>query len=792
MLCVAAGIAWPQAARDRYGDPLPAGAIARLGKVRFQHDADGICTALAPLPDGKRLVSVQHSKGNGKATWHLWDADGRPHFEAVLENRYVVSVAITSDGERLAFLTRPPEVRDPEGAKAEMLVEIWDLGARKQREKIPLGAGHKAAAILMPNRDTILAVVSADRVVEIRDVRKDAVVRSWKNDWARDLAASPDGRWLADCYNVWDAATGKRFEATKDRWARAPYEPRVQGGRQEGNTRIAWVDLGTLWLVDDKAERELKTGDNSRFTAAALAPDGKTVLAATDTGAIRRWDFASGEEIVDADRHHGPAGGVALSPGARFAAVADGRQAAGIRLWDVRAGKVVLEAPTGPYFDFDFAPDGTFAYVTNQQAFVLSPGAARPREFARPTHHQTYDMRFSPDGKTLYLNTADGVNRWRVADGKMLPVTDAFMKWSRGIDFSPDGKTVIIGNVCIDAVTGKKTGEVAPGADERARREDSWIASQLTSQSRLLVNHAFHSEACLLQLPTQKVLHRWQWDCEFSDRHCGNSPSNTGALAVLPHGQAAVLVPDGGRGVLLKTDNIRRRANLLQVIDLATGGVRHEFDPHQGKYVHIYLSADGRYLATTGRDGAVLIWDLYGQPSGTPPSVEDCWASLTGTAGPDVHRALCTLVQRPEDAVRFLQTKLPPAGPAPDVSIVRRLIVGLESTDFRQRQAATAELQKLHRLAGAELRLARPKASSLEAGRRIDHLLSLCETDTADQVRVRRILEALEMMQHPAGIGLLEALSRGAGGVFPTPEARAALDRIERHRVGTAPAQAQK
>src|SRR6516164_8909855 len=50
---------------DRYGDPLPSGAVARLGTVRYRFGGHGA----AFLPDGRTVVSVR--EGNAIT---LWDA----------------------------------------------------------------------------------------------------------------------------------------------------------------------------------------------------------------------------------------------------------------------------------------------------------------------------------------------------------------------------------------------------------------------------------------------------------------------------------------------------------------------------------------------------------------------------------------------------------------------------------------------------------------------------------------------------------------------------------------------
>src|SRR5438552_3930152 len=138
--------------------------------------------------------------------------------------------------------------------------------------------------------------------------------------------------------------------------------------------------------------------------------------------------------------------------------------------------------------------------------------------------------------------------------------------------------------------------------------------------------------------------------------------------------------------------------------------------------------------------------------------LEECWDKLGGDVE-IAYRTVGKLRAVPEQAVALLRGRLKPA-PMADAQRIAQLIADLENKEFKSRELATKELEKLGEVAAPALHKALGGKLALEVRRRLELLLEKLEGASlpAETLRQVRAVEALEGIGGAEARRVLEAL----------------------------------
>jgi len=155
------------------------------------------------------------------------------------------------------------------------------------------------------------------------------------------------------------------------------------------------------------------------------------------------------------------------------------------------------------------------------------------------------------------------------------------------------------------------------------------------------------------------------------------------------------------------------------------------------------------------------------------------WHTLNEQDAAKAHAAIRVLAGDPAKSVAFLRDLVEPAS-GPDAKKLEKLIADLGNPKFTVREKAHKELDRLGDAAAPALRKAVESNASAEVRKAAKKLVDNMGVQplTHDQLRLVRVVEVLEHAGTPEAIELLKKLAGGATGLIPTPQAQAALDRL--------------
>jgi RNA polymerase sigma factor (sigma-70 family) len=797
-------------AADRYGDPLPRGALKRLGTTRFR-PGDRVNGA-AFSPDGKTLALA--------SDWvlGLWDvATGREVRRLADHTASFESVAFAPDGKtvaaacyagvRLWEVSTGRELRQyrgiegavwglafsPDGKtltarsddnKGKYVILLWDVTTGEPLRRL---TGHDDAiqSIAFSPNGEMLASSGNDRTVRLWQVatgrelhRLQGAKLEGSAGWIWSVAFSPDGKLLASVHgdetiHDWDPRTGKQvrqFEARQCSSAAFSADGKILvTGGWDGSVRLWEVATG-------KEMRKMVGRGEPNACWVALSPDGKRVVSWDSTNTVRLWDTATGKELRPFDGHLAQVVKLHLSTDGRQL-TSWGREGA-IRLWDVATGNSRTVVAFARWLTEDagvaFSWDGKLLAIGSYDKTIRVWETATGKELHRLTGHDrpVLAVAFAPDGRTLVSWADDGTIRfWDLATAKEQRRLTAQGKEPCFLAFSPDGRVV----ACADKSSTVYFREVATGKELRRLEMQT---SPVDYRPAILL---FSPDGKLLATArsTDPAIRLWDVASGAQVRRLEQPPLRPRSdfrglfsLSFSPDGQVLASSWAGGT---------------VHLWEVRTGKEVKTLEGHRGEARSLVFSPDGKVLFSGSDDSTILSWNLAAPSQGkgaavsplTQRELRALWDDLASDDATRAWQARWALVAGEKAALPFLKKEVRPVPPV-DRRRIARLVTDLDKGQFVVREKATKELEGLGESAEPTLREALSERPSLETRRRIQGLLEKLAAPSGGRLRLLRALEVLEHMSSDKARAVLKTLATGAPGARLTEEARAAVGRFSR------------
>jgi len=563
---------------DKFGDPLPPGAGARLGKIPLRHKT--FIRHLAYSKDGKLLASASWSAvrvGNQQIAF-----------------KEVTALAFSPGGEMLAIAAR-------DFSNGISLVHFWDLTTGR------LGT---------------------------RDFREnDCHIVS--------LAYSPDGKTLAGAVQqggeglvrLWNLASGEartlcRFQHSSGAW-NAAFAP-------DGKSLACPGDGDTVCLVELDTGKILQRfkGHESEVTAVVFAPGGKVLISGSKDQTIRFWDLTSKKESQCLEGHGGYVINLNLSADGTVLASRDSHET--VRLWSTTTGKELVACRRAGNGGMALAPNGKLLALATAQKAVDFWEVPSGREYVPDPKHAPFlghrdtiiSLAFSEDGTRLASAALD--ETVRIWDPHAMKPLKKYEEQVKAVSYSPDGILIL--------------------SDDKGRH---WIAGKNPWVTRWL--------------PGQEVSKKWP--------------------AVLINGKVGSR--DGRMQALAEEDGS------VRLLEAASSKQRRLFKGHVDKVSAAVFSANGKLLATGSADTTILIWNIYGTPTGPIDSkkLDTLWNQLASEDAAVAFSAVCALIHAPKQSIPFLKKQLQALGVLTEARL-NMLIADLDNDRFPVRKKAMEEIKE--------------------------------------------------------------------------------------------------
>ena len=220
--------------------------------------------------------------------------------------------------------------------------------------------------------------------------------------------------------------------------------------RSDGRQLVS-VGAGETGVLDARSGKVLRTYPIGGG-AAALSPDGRTLVVGDDQGTVRFLNLQSGAVTTAVAAHAGAVFEAGFTPDGRSAVTSgdDGKSL----VWDLASHQVrtALVGHAGPIRGQAISPDGSTLYTGSFDTTILASDLNGKHGFVRTfvgaqssPALMAWNEAISPNGRVLAVGGNDGrVNLWDTRSLQKLGSFQAVPGFVAAVSFGSDGRTLLV------------------------------------------------------------------------------------------------------------------------------------------------------------------------------------------------------------------------------------------------------------------------------------------------------------------------------------------------------------
>lgn len=466
--------------------------------------------------------------------------------------------------------TAPPGIPPSETTRPELVMQTGHSGSIK------------SVAFSVDSR--WLASAGGDNIVKIWEVATGREVRTLFTGDVWDVAFSPDGRFLAsgsmdNTVKLWEVGTGRLVRMMTGHSRLVTTVAFSPDGRLLASG--SWDDTVKVWEVDSGCLVRTLAGHKDSVHAVAFTPDGRSLASSSLDKTVKFWEVRTGRLLRTVPIDFNSFGGIALSPDCGWLAAGHsgpGHKDHRLMLWDL-AEEGAPRSLTGQTDHVDaiaLGPDGHWLVWAGGRTIKILDLASGRETRSIPTAWGVGGIAVSPDGRWLGLlgGLGGGAYILDAASGQLVHALSCHAYPVAGVAFSPDKRWLILQTVPF--VAGEDRGTLDPRA---------------SGEGRGTLN---------LPMVFETATGEMIWRAAKPSKPDSSSPNPLTFIdSVSPDGrQSAEFVHKAPWG------------HEIEIQNLDTGRKLPLLAGHKGRVLTAVFSRDGRWLASSGEDLTIKLWDV--------------------------------------------------------------------------------------------------------------------------------------------------------------------------------------